>query len=174
MQRLLIEVRCQAQGSCALLTETEHVFGQVTAIDVEAGRQVRDQESSCAAGGIESWLAEPLNEGLIQADLWARRVELGPPSCDKTVVPDDRFFRHDPLAASANTRAPKAGGLAEYPGRSPSLLKGESLGQPKASIAPTSISVGHGGLLVALGPRAPRSALKGSLNTRKGSRLAGR
>src|SRR3972149_3210304 len=94
VHRLMVEARREAFAAGFLGAECEHVGGDVGAVDVQACAQEWDQEPSRPTSDIKGGFAIPLDELPEVIDLRAIRVELGPPACDETIVPDLGMVGH--------------------------------------------------------------------------------
>src|SRR6185436_9515275 len=77
-----------------LATERDHVGGDITAVDVEAGPKVRDEQAPRAARDIKRGLTA-LDVLLEVPDLAAVFVELGPPPRTEPVMPGLWRAKHE-------------------------------------------------------------------------------
>ena len=86
MHRLRVERRCETFARRRLATQREHVLGDVAAVDIEAGSEIREQQAPGAAGDVQSRLPR-FDVPLEVLDLLAALVELGPPAGNDAVMP---------------------------------------------------------------------------------------
>jgi hypothetical protein len=111
VHRLPVEARDEALRRRPLPAGGEHVQGEVAAVDVDAGPQVRQQQAPGAARQVEDRLAGAVDSPPEAGQLRPAGAELGPPPGHQAVVPGLGLLgvaRHPRASSAAAPAAPAA------------------------------------------------------------------